>query len=65
MPDPISMLVTGRLAVDRSVRGHGVGAGLLKDANCLLAGRVDEADALCFAGRPILLSQARRDRLGF
>jgi predicted N-acetyltransferase YhbS len=32
MPDPIPMMVLGRLAVDRSVQGQGVGAGLLKDA---------------------------------
>lgn len=32
MPDPVPMMVLGRLAVDRSVRGQGLGAGLLKDA---------------------------------
>ena len=32
MPDPIPMMVLGRLAVDRSVQGQGLGHGLLKDA---------------------------------
>lgn len=32
MPDPVPMALLGRLAVDRSVHGFGIGAGLLKDA---------------------------------
>jgi GNAT superfamily N-acetyltransferase len=32
MPDPIPVLVLGRLAVDRSVHGKGVGTGILRDA---------------------------------
>jgi len=32
MPDPVPMMVLARLAVDRSVQGQGLGAGLLKDA---------------------------------
>lgn len=32
MPDPIPMEVLGRLAVDRSWQGKGVGAALLRDA---------------------------------
>ena len=32
MPDPIPVVVLGRLAVDRAIRGTGVGAGLLRDA---------------------------------
>jgi GNAT superfamily N-acetyltransferase len=32
MPDPIPVMVLGRLAVDKSFRGQGVGAGLLRDA---------------------------------
>lgn len=32
MPDPIPVLVIGRLAVDRDYQGAGIGAGLLKDA---------------------------------
>jgi GNAT superfamily N-acetyltransferase len=32
MPDPIPMMVLGRLAVDRSWQGKGLGAALLQDA---------------------------------
>lgn len=32
MPDPIPMAVLGRLAVDRSVQGKGLGVALLQDA---------------------------------
>lgn len=32
MPDPVPMMVLGRLAIDRSVQGQGLGAALLKDA---------------------------------
>jgi GNAT superfamily N-acetyltransferase len=32
MPEPIPLIVMGRLAVDRRVQGRGVGAGLLLDA---------------------------------
>jgi GNAT superfamily N-acetyltransferase len=32
MPDPVPMIVLGRLAVDRSAQGQGLGYGLLKDA---------------------------------
>jgi GNAT superfamily N-acetyltransferase len=32
MPDPIPMIVLGRLAIDRSQQGKGVGAALLRDA---------------------------------
>ena len=32
MPDPIPVMVLGRLAVDRSVQRRGIGHGLLKDA---------------------------------
>ena len=32
MPDPIPVIVLGRLAVDRGFHGRGIGAGLLKDA---------------------------------
>lgn len=32
MPDPIPVLVLGRLAVDRSCQGQGIGQALLKDA---------------------------------
>jgi GNAT superfamily N-acetyltransferase len=32
MPDPIPVMVIGRLAVDRAWHGRGIGQGLLKDA---------------------------------
>ncbi len=32
MPDPIPVMIIGRLAVDMSVQGQGIGRGLLKDA---------------------------------
>jgi GNAT superfamily N-acetyltransferase len=32
MPDPIPVMVIGRLAVDRTFQGHGLGRGLLRDA---------------------------------
>jgi GNAT superfamily N-acetyltransferase len=32
MPDPIPMMILGRLAVDRSAQGQGLGYSLLKDA---------------------------------
>lgn len=32
MPDPIPVMILGRLAVDRAFQGRGIGTGLLKDA---------------------------------
>ncbi len=32
MPDQVPMLLIGRLALDKSVQGHGLGADLLSDA---------------------------------
>jgi GNAT superfamily N-acetyltransferase len=32
MPDPIPVMILGRLAVDKSFQGQGVGKGLLRDA---------------------------------
>jgi GNAT superfamily N-acetyltransferase len=32
MPDPVPMALLGRLAIDKSAHGFGLGAGLLKDA---------------------------------
>ena len=32
MPDPVPVIVLGRLAVDRTLHGKGVGTGLLRDA---------------------------------
>lgn len=32
MPDPVPVMVLGRLAIDRSFQGQGLGTGLLRDA---------------------------------
>jgi len=32
MPDPVPVMVLGRLAVDKDVQQHGIGSGLLRDA---------------------------------
>jgi len=32
MPDPVPIILLGRLAVDRTYQGHGLGAALLQDA---------------------------------
>jgi GNAT superfamily N-acetyltransferase len=32
MPDPIPVMILGRLAVDKAFQGRGIGAGLLRDA---------------------------------
>ena len=32
MPDPVPVMVLGRLAVDQAYQGRGLGAGLLRDA---------------------------------
>jgi len=32
MPDPVPVMILGRLAVDKSFQGQGLGAGLLRDA---------------------------------
>ena len=32
MPDPVPVMILGRLAVDRQYQGQGIGTGLLKDA---------------------------------
>jgi predicted N-acetyltransferase YhbS len=32
MPDPVPVMVLGRLAVDKDFQGRGIGSGLLRDA---------------------------------
>jgi len=32
MPDPVPVMVLGRLAIDKDFQGHGIGSGLLRDA---------------------------------
>jgi GNAT superfamily N-acetyltransferase len=41
MPDPVPAVVLGRLAIDRSLRGGGWGARLLRDAVLRVAGAAD------------------------
>jgi GNAT superfamily N-acetyltransferase len=31
-PDPVPVMILGRLAVDKTLHGHGIGTGLLRDA---------------------------------
>ncbi len=52
MPDPIPMAVLGRLAVDRTLQGHGIGRALLRDA---VLRTMQAADVLAVRG---LLVQA-------
>lgn len=47
MPDPIPMAVLGRLAIDRTLQGQGVGRALLRDAVLRV---VQAADALAIRG---------------
>lgn len=48
MPDPIPVMVIGRLAVDKDYQGQGLGPGLLKDAllRCLQASETIGARAV-------------------
>lgn len=47
MPDPIPVVVLGRLAVDQSVQGKGIGRALIKDAGQRV---VQAADAIGIRG---------------
>ena len=42
MPDPIPIILIGRLAVDREFKGRGIGYGLLKDALSRIAKTAEE-----------------------
>jgi len=42
MPDPIPVVILGRLAVDDSCKGQGIGPGLLKDALLRVLGAAEE-----------------------
>jgi len=55
MPDPVPMMVLGRLAVDRRYQGQGIGGGLLRNA----MQRVAEANRL--AGFRALVVHAKDD----
>jgi predicted N-acetyltransferase YhbS len=41
MPDPIPVVVLGRLAVDRALHGRGVGRALMRDAGLRILGAAD------------------------
>jgi predicted N-acetyltransferase YhbS len=43
MPDPVPVIVLGRLAVDRTFHGQGVGSGLLRDAILRVVGAAEIA----------------------
>lgn len=66
MPDPIPVVVLGRLAVDQSLQGQGIGRALVRDA-CLRV--VQAADAIGIRGMLVhaLSDEARvfYERLGF
>lgn len=66
MPDPIPVVVLGRLAVDRSLHGSGLGRALVRDA-CLRV--IAAADAIGIRGVLVhALSDAARafyERVGF
>jgi predicted N-acetyltransferase YhbS len=47
MPDPIPVVVLGRLAVDRSLHGKGLGRALVRDAGCRV---IQAADAIGIRG---------------
>ena len=42
MPDPIPVIIIGRLAVDESFKGQGIGAGLLRDALMRIVGAAEQ-----------------------
>lgn len=66
MPDPIPVVVLGRLAVDRALHGQGVGRALVRDA-CLRV--LQAADAIGIRGLLVhALSDSAREfyeRIGF
>lgn len=66
MPDPIPVVVLGRLAVDRSIQGKGVGRALVRDAGHRV---IQAADAIGIRGLVVhaLSADARAfyTRVGF
>ncbi len=66
MPDPIPVVVLGRLAVDRSLHGKGIGRALVRDAFMRVA---QAADTIGIRGLIVhALSEQARDfyeRVGF
>ncbi|MDR6495221.1 putative N-acetyltransferase YhbS [Paraburkholderia terricola] len=66
MPDPIPVVVLGRLAVDRSLQGRGVGRALMRDAGQRV---LQAADAIGIRGLIVhaLSTEAQTfyERIGF
>lgn len=66
MPDPIPVVVLGRLAVDRSYQGKGIGRALVRDASLRV---IQAADTIGIRGLIVqaLTDEARLfyERLGF
>jgi predicted N-acetyltransferase YhbS len=66
MPDPIPVVVLGRLAVDRSLQGSGVGRALVRDAGQRV---IQAADAIGIRGMLVqalsLEAKAFYERVGF
>ena len=60
MPDPIPVVILGRLAVDRSLQGRGVGRAMVRDA-CLRM--IQAADAIGIRG--MLVHALSDDARGF
>ena len=50
MPDPIPVVVLGRLAVDKGAQGKGVGTGLLRDAVLRILQAAEIARRPCSSG---------------
>lgn len=47
IPDPVPVVVLGRLAVDKSFQGHGIGRVLVRDAGCRV---IQAADTIGIRG---------------
>tara|TARA_R110001583_G_scaffold180533_1_gene337623 strand:- start:821 stop:1312 length:492 start_codon:yes stop_codon:yes gene_type:complete len=66
MPDPIPVVVLGRLAIDRSYQGAGLGRALVRDAGLRV---IQAADAIGIRGMVVhALSESAKEfyqRLGF
>ncbi|SOB76034.1 Acetyltransferase (GNAT) domain-containing protein [Marinobacter sp. LV10R510-11A] len=66
MPDPIPVVILGRLAIDRTYQGAGLGRALVRDAGLRV---IQAADAIGIRGMVVhALSESAKDfyqRLGF
>ncbi len=66
MPEPIPVVVLGRLAVDQSLQGHGFGRSLVRDAGMRV---IQAADAIGIRGMTVyaLSDEARTfyEKIGF